>query len=200
MKTGPDAATLKPDRRGARACNPASRGQSEAWLVAMRGALRYGTGPNGEILLAGGGHWMVGDLARRGSSEATLLAGRYEVENGPTAAQRNGAKPAERILTRNAYSLWDGCNHTEGLAITFERQLFVHGSGLTTLASCAPDRVDSGLKRIARSEPRIGRIPGGLLLWSPAGVVRLRRTGDAPPGTGGVTTRLLRGMSFTLLG
>jgi heat shock protein HslJ len=199
-QTGPGSATVKPDRRSARACNPASRGQSEAWLAAMRGPLRYGTGPNGEILLAGGGHWMVGDLLRRGSSEVMSLSGRYEVENGPTAAQRNGAKPAELILARNAYYLWDGCNRTEGLAIPFERQLFLHGSGLSTLANCLPGRDDSAFKRIVLSEPRIGRIPGGLLLSSPAGTLRLRRTGDAPPGAGGVTTRLLPGMRFTLLG
>lgn len=199
-QTSPGAATLTSDRRTTRTCNSASRGQSEAWIAAMRGAMRYGNGPNGEILLAGTGHWMVGDLVRRGSSEAAALAGRYEVVRGRTAAQRNGAKPAELILARNAYYLWDGCNRTEGLAIPFERQLFLHGSGLTTLANCVPGRNDARLKRIVMSEPRIGRIPGGLLLSSPAGAIRLRRTGDAPQGTGGVTTRLLPGMRFTLLG
>lgn len=199
-QTGPGTVSLSPDRRTARTCNPASRVQSEAWIAAMRGPLRYGNGPNGEILLAGGGHWMVGDIIRRGSSEAASLAGRYEVEGGPTATHPDGAKPAELILTRNAYSLWDGCNRTEGLAIPFERQLFLHGSGLSTLANCLPGRDDARLKRIVLAEPRIGRIPGGLLLSSPAGAVRLRRTGDAPPGTGGVTTRLLSGMRFTLLG
>ena len=197
---GPGAVTLSPDRRTPRTCNPASRGQSEAWVQAMRGPLRYGNGPNGEILLAGGGHWMVGDLVRRGSSEATSLSGRYEVEGGPTAAQRNVARPAELVLTRNSYSLWDGCNRTEGLAIPFERQLFLHGSGLSTLANCLPGRDDARLKRVVLSEPRIGRIPGGLLLSSAAGDIRLRRTGDAPPGTGGVTTQLTPGMRFTLLG
>jgi hypothetical protein len=166
----------------------------------MRGALRYSNGPNGEILLAGAGHWMIGDLVRRGSSEAASLAGRYEVEGGPTAAQRNGAKPAELILTRNAYYLWDGCNRTEGVAIPFERQLFLHGSGVTTLANCMPGRDDAYFKRVVTSEPRIGRIPTGLLLASPAGSIRLRRMGDAPPGTGGVTTRLQPGMRFTILG
>jgi heat shock protein HslJ len=199
-QAGPGTVTVSPDRRTARTCNPASRVQSEAWAQAMRGALRYGNGPNGEILLAGGEHWMVGDIIRRGSSEAASLAGRYEVEGGPTAAQRNGAKPAELILTRNAYYLWDGCNRTEGLAIPFERQLFLHGSGLSTLANCLPGRDDARFKHIVLAEPRIGRIPGGLLLSSPAGAIRLRRTGDAPPGAGGVTTRLLPGMRFTLLG
>ncbi|WP_431848391.1 META domain-containing protein [Allosphingosinicella sp.] len=198
-QTGHGAVVLKPDRSTARACNSASRGQSEEWLTAMRGLLRYVNGPNGEILLAGGGHWMVGDLVRRGSSEATSLSGRYEVEGGPTAAQRNGAKPAELILTRNAFYLWDGCNHTEGLAIPFERQLFLHSSGLTTLANCLPGRDDVRFKRIILSEPRIGRIPKGLLLSSPAGAVRLRRSGGAPTGTGGVTSRLAPGMRFTLL-
>lgn len=199
-QAGPGAVTLSPDRRTARACNPASRAQSEAWAQALRGALRYGNGPNGEILLAGGGHWMVGDLVRPGSSETASLAGRYEVENGPTAAERNGAKPAELVLTRNAYYLWDGCNRAEGLAITFDRQLFLQGSGLSTLAHCLPGRDDVRLKDVVSSEPRIGRIPGGLLLSSPLGSVRLRRTGDAPPGTGGITTRLVSGMRFTLPG
>lgn len=199
-QAGPDTVALNPDRRTSRTCNPASRKQSEAWAQAMLGTLRYGNGPNGEILLAGGGHWMVGDLVRRGSSEAAALAGRYEVAGGSTPAQRNGAKPAELILTRNAYYLWDGCNHTEGLAIPFERQLFIHASGLTTLANCSPGRDDARFKGIVLAEPRIGRIPGGLLLSSPAGAIRLRRTGDAPPGTGGVTTSLLPGMRFTLQG
>jgi hypothetical protein len=109
-QAGPDSVTLVPERRTSLACNPASRGQSEAWAQAMRGPLQYRTGPNFEVLLAGGGHWMVGDLVRRGSSDAGSLAGRYEVEGGPTAAQRNGGKPPELILTRNAYYLWDGCN------------------------------------------------------------------------------------------
>jgi len=195
---GQGVVILSPDRRTIRSCNAASRGQSEAWVGAMRGALRYSNGPNGEILLAGGGHWMVGGLVRRGSSEAASLAGRYEVEGGSTVAQRNGAKPPELILTRNAYALWDGCNHTEGLSIPFERQLFTFGSGLTTLANCMPGRSDARLKRIVASEPRIGRTSGGLLLLSQAGAVRLRRTGDAPPGTGGVATRLAPGRRFTL--
>ena len=199
-QTGPSAVTLSPDRRAARTCNPASRGQSEAWLAAMRGALRYGNGPNGEILLAGGGHWMVGDLIPRGSSEAGVarrpLRGRGRARR--SAAQRR--QTGRTHPTRNAYHLWDGCNRTEGIAIAFERQLFLHGSGLTTLANCLPDRDDARLKQVVLSEPRIGRIPNGLLLSSAAGAVRLRRTGDAPPGTGGVTTRLAPGMRFTLLG
>lgn len=196
---GEGMVTLSPERRMPRTCNIASRGQSEGWVHAMRGALRYVNGPNGEILLAGGGQWMVGDLVRRGSSEAAALAGRYEVEGGLTAAQRNGAKPPEFILTRGAYYLWDGCNHTEGLAIPFERQLFLHGSGLSTLANCLPGRDDPRFKRIILSEPRIGRLPSGLVLSSAAGAIRLRRTGDAPAGTGGVTTRFLPGMRFTML-
>jgi heat shock protein HslJ len=200
LQSGSGAITLKPEHRTERNCNAASKKQSELWAQAMRGALRYSNGPNGEILLAGGGHWMIGDLVRRGSSEAASLAGRYEVEGGQTAAQRNGAKAAELILTRNAYYLWDGCNRTEGLAIPFERQLFLHGSGVTTLANCMPGRADAYFKRVVTSDPRIGRTPTGVLLSSPAGSIRLRRTGSAPPGTGGVTNRLLPGMRFELLG
>ncbi|MCP3732487.1 META domain-containing protein [Sphingomonas sp. MG17] len=199
-QTGPGAATLKPERRTARSCNAASRVQSDAWVTALRGALRYGNGPNGEILLAGGGHWMSGDLVRRGSSEARSLAGRYEVERSSGAAQRDGARRPELILASDAYSLWDGCNRAEGLAIAFERQLFLHPNGLATLANCPSAHTDDHLKRVVLSEPRIGQIPGGLLLSSPAGTVRLRRTGDIPPGAGTSSTRLVHGMRFLVLG
>ncbi|GAA4013287.1 hypothetical protein GCM10022280_09370 [Sphingomonas swuensis] len=142
---------------------------------------------------------MVGGLDRRGSSEAAALAGRYELEGGATAAQRNGAKPPELILTRNAYYLWDGCNHAEGLALAYERQLFLHGSGLSTLANCMPGRDDPRFKRINVSEPRIGRTLDGLLLSSTAGAMRLRRTGEVPSTSDGVTTRLKPGTNFTFI-
>jgi hypothetical protein len=61
-------------------------------------------------------------------------------------------------------------------------------------------RDDAYFKRVVTSEPRIGRTPTGLLLASPAGAIRLRRTSEAPPGTAGVTTRLLPDMKSTLLG
>ena len=95
--------------------------------------------------------------------------------------------------------MWDGCNRTEGLAIAFERQLFLHSSGISTLANCLPGRSDDRFKNIVLSEPRIGRIPGGLLLSSSGGSIRLRRTGDLSPSIGGVTTRLTPGMRFSLL-
>jgi heat shock protein HslJ len=57
LKTGPGAVTLSPSGRTSRTCNPASAAQSRAWAQAMRGPLRYSNGPNGEMLLAGGGHW-----------------------------------------------------------------------------------------------------------------------------------------------
>jgi hypothetical protein len=184
-QTGPGAVTLKPDRRTVRACNPASRQQSEAWGQAMAGPLRYGNGPNGEILLAGGGHWMVGDLVRRGSSEAPSLAGRYEVADSRAAGRGGDARPAELILARNAYYLWDGCNRTEGLAIAFERQLSVHGSGVSTLASCPPSADGVRLKTIL-SPSRASAASRAVCCWRPrpapsafAGRAMLRRAMSA---------------------
>lgn len=197
-QNGADTVSFSPDVRTPRACNSSSRMHSEDWTGAMQGTLRYVNGPNGEILLAGGGHWMVADLARRGNSEATLLTGRYRIEHGRAATQLNEARPPELILTRNAYYLWDGCNQTEGIAIAFERQLFLHGSGLSTLANCKADSRDGRFKDILLSEPRIGRTPEGLRFSSQVGSVRLRRVGNAP-ATGGVTSRLGAGMRFSLL-
>lgn len=195
-QSGAGAVLLTPGAAQPRNCDAASRGQSEAWVAAMRGPLNYVTGPNGEVVLAGGGHWMVGDAVRRGSADAALIEGKWRIEGA--AAGQNGARPPEVIFAKNAYYLWDGCNHSEGLAILFERKLSTHGSGLSTLAACAPGQVDARLGEIVTSAPLIGLTEGGVRLVSAAGELRLVRAGDAPASSA-VTSRLAAGMRFTLL-
>lgn len=199
---GEGRARFVPGHRTPKACPAAERAWHERLANGLAGEKRYVTGPNGEIVLAGDGHWLTGELTRRRSAEGReLLAGRWEVEGGSTAASRNGARPPQVTFTRNAYYLWDGCNATEGLLIAYERKLLTHGSGLSTLAPCLPGRDDPLLKAVVASSPRFGTLDGSRLrLVSAAGAVTLRRTGPAPVFTGGVTTKLVPGQRFTLLG
>ena len=67
----------------------------------------------------------------------------------------------------------------EGLAIPYERQLFLHSTGVTTLANCSPDPDRVRFKSVVLAQLLIARIPGGLPLCSPSSAIRLRRTGDA---------------------
>ena len=199
---GEDRVRFETGRRTSKACSTAERAWNERLANRLEGEKRYVTGPNGEIVLAGGGGWLTGEATRRGSAEGPeLLAGTWQVEGGVTAASRNGARPPEVIFTRNAYYLWDGCNATEGLLIAYERQLLTHGSGLSTLANCMAGRDDPKFKAVVTSAPRFGTlIGGGLRLVSAAGELRLRRVGPARTMTGGVMTRLVAGQRFAVLG
>ena len=200
-QTGEGRARFVPGRRTPLPCAAPARARDGAIAAAIAGEKQYATGPNGELVLAGGGHWLTGEATRRGAVDAALLAGMWQVESGPIAASRNGARPAQVLFLARSYALWDGCNRTEGLLISYERRLFTHGSGLSTLANCTAGRVDPKLKAVVTSNPRFGTLPGGgLRLVSPAGEVRLRRVGPAPASSGGVTTRLVAGQRFTFLG
>jgi hypothetical protein len=182
-----------------RPCTAAQEAPSAGLVEAVAGHRRYATGPNGELVLAGTEHWVVGQQIRRGAAEQAMIAGTWQVEGGPTAATRNGARPPEVRFAGRAYYLWDGCNHTEGLAILHERVLHSFGSGMSTLANCMAGRDDPKLKAVVTSTPSVGTLPGGgLLLRSAAGEVRLRRAGAASPDQT-VSSRLGAPMRFTLL-
>ncbi len=198
---GEGRASFRPDRRTPVACAAPAKARDAAIAAAIAGDRDYATGPNGELVLAGGGHWLTGEATRRGAAEAALIGGTWQVEGGSSAASRNGAQPAQVTFGPRSYSLWDGCNRTEGLMIAYERQLFTHGSGLSTLANCMAGRDDPKLKAVVTTGPRFGTLSGGgLRLVSAAGEVRLRRVGPALASSGGVTTGLVAGQRFTLLG
>lgn len=196
---GEGAARFAPGLETARACPEPSKAQSRQYAEALKGDKRHVSGPNGEIVMAGGRHWLVGDQVRRGSAEQPRIHGLWRVEGGTNEAQQNGVRPPEVRFAGRAYYLWDGCNHTEGLAILHERTLHGFGSGMSTLATCMDGRSNSKLKAVVTSSPRVGVLPsGGLVLRSASGEVRLVRVGPASADRT-VSSRLAEGMVFTLL-
>lgn len=184
-----------------RACSAAEQSDTRALLAALTGAKRYVTGPNGEFVLAGDGRWLTGEGVRVGAAEAALVAGRWRREDAPGAQAPGGGRPPELVLTERSFSLWNGCNATEGLVILFERRLITRGSGTSTLANCPSAHVDRAFAQVIGSQPRVGLLAdGGLLLSSPAGELRLRKVGAIDPKSGGVRRTLGHPMRFTLLG
>lgn len=183
-----------------RACPEELQTGSRALLAALPGEKRYVTGPNGEIILAGGGHWFEGEGVRVGVAEAQLVVGRWRREDWRDATHPTSARPPELVLTERSFHLWNGCNATEGLAILFERQLITRGSGVSTLANCPPEQIDRQFAQVLGSQPRVGVLAdGGLLLSSPAGELRLRKVGSVNPKDGGVRRTLGHPMRFALL-
>jgi hypothetical protein len=164
------------------------------------GDLRYVVGPNGEFVLANAEHWTTGQRDRKLAAETPdLLSGRWRItsiDGGEVPPPRE--RPAELAFGSGFFGIWDGCRHSEGVAIVRDRQLFTHGSGVVTMANCPPDPVRTKINAVVTSSPRIARATGGgLALISRAGVLRLERTSSQPLGVG-VQTRLRSGMAFDL--
>ncbi|HEX8568726.1 MAG TPA: META domain-containing protein [Caulobacteraceae bacterium] len=182
-----------------RACADALAGPGEALARAVEGRLSYVVGPNGEFVLAGRDHWVVGWGDPTFGGEATLLHGQWRVASVDGAVPPASERPAELGFGPGAFAVWDGCRHSEGVAIALERRLFTHGSGAVTAANCPADPVRAKINAVVAASPRIATTAdGGLALVSRAGTLRLRRTSARAFGTG-VETRLRTGRAFDLM-
>jgi heat shock protein HslJ len=182
-----------------RSCSEHQVRTAEALTRTLVGELRYVVGPNGEFVLASAEHWATGqrDL-KLGAEEPDLLSGRWRVTSVNGGTPPAGERPAEVALGPGFFGVWDGCRHSEGVAIALQRQLFTHGSGVVTAANCPESPVRTKINAVVTSSPRVARTAGGgLALVSRAGVLRLERTSSQPFGVG-VQTRLRSGTAFDL--
>ncbi|TFI56949.1 META domain-containing protein [Sphingomonas parva] len=194
------AVALEPGSRADRACGSALTAPSEALIGAVAGRLAYTVGLNGELVLAGGDHWIVGRRdVTLGWEQPNLLSGRWRIVSVDGTPPPPAERPAELAFGPGAFALWDGCRHSEGVAIAHERRLFVLGSGVVTLANCPADPVRAEIAAALGGGPRIALTgAGGVALVSDAGTLRLERVSTQPFGTG-VETRLRAGSAFDLL-
>lgn len=187
------AIVLEPGRETARACRPELAGPSAALTRTMEGRLHYAIGPNEEIVLANADRWAAGGGDRAFSrGEPDPLVGQWRVLSVAGVPPPPSERPAELGFGGGSFAVWDGCRHSEGVAITHARQLFTFGSGVVTLANCPRDEVRARLNAIVGSSPRVARTSdGGLALVSRAGSLRLARKAARSFGTG--VERKLRG-------
>jgi heat shock protein HslJ len=158
-------------------CPAADRQFAERLGVMLAARPGFVTGPNGEILIGGGGHWLWGERPRQAlADEAPLLGGRWRIvgiDGRPPAEGRE----AGLAFGPTGYSGGTGCNGMQGLYLAHGRRLFT-GWGVQTQMGCGGP-VGAQEKRIVAllgSGPRIGVAGGGeIALMDSEGSVRLRR-------------------------
>ncbi|GAA4013425.1 hypothetical protein GCM10022280_09620 [Sphingomonas swuensis] len=140
------------------------------------GALAYVVGPNDQLVIAGKGNFIVGQFTRfTDQQEHSLLTGKWLVRAIDGRAPNVSPTPPNIIFSKASYGVWDGCNHTEGVYLTYGRQLLTRDSGLSTLANCLPERVSPQVPAIVGSSPQIARTKNGLALISSRGRLDLKR-------------------------
>lgn len=163
-----------------RSCGP----EDQALRGLFASAPHYVVGPNRELVIGGGEHWLTGQFARRpGLGDQPLLRGEWRIEKVDGEVPLKTERPPSLIFGASSYAVWDGCNHSEGVQLVLARQLFTRGSGISTLASCAPDPLRSRIHAIVAGNPRIAKTEGGLALVAPAGMLRLTRQSSRGFGT-----------------
>lgn len=168
-----------------RGCGSAERPADEAFRAMIAAAPRFVTGPNRELVMGGGGHWLAGQFDRAFGRDDKLLRGEWRIDTVDGTPPAVVERPASLVLGNVSYAVWDGCNHTEGVSLIVSRRLFTRGSGVSTLVNCPPDPLRARIRRIVGADPRIAKTSsGGLALVSRAGTLRMTRLSARGFGTG----------------
>jgi heat shock protein HslJ len=151
-----------------------------AAAAVMGSTARFATGPNGEILIGGGGHWIGGERPREAlGDDAPLLAGSWRIE------RIGGAAPAgePRIAFGPAgYGGTTGCNAFQGQYLAHRRRLFA-GPALRTEQGCGElTAQEERIVALLAAAPGIARAAaGGLVLADGRGRLHLSRLSSSAP-------------------
>ena len=179
-RQGGDRIEARPDPFLTRACDGGAAALDDR-LVAMLGARpRFVTGPNGEILIGGGGHWATGERPRSPlADEAPLLAGSW------TIVAIDGRPPAggEAAIAfgPTGFSGSAGCNSFQGYFLAHGRRFYAPPA-MATEMGCGPPLAaqERRVGALLSGAPRIALAGDGeIALVDEAGSLRLRRTSAA---------------------
>lgn len=190
---------LQSGNETARPCRSELAEPDAALGRALTGKLHYVIGPNDEIVLANASQWMAGQHDRTfGNDDKLLTAGAWQITEVDGAILPASARPPTLNFGAGSFAVWDGCRHSEGVALTYARQLFTLGSGVVTMANCPPDPVRKRINDVVSASPKIARAgERGVALISRVGTLRLVQTSAKSFGTG-VVMQLRSGMKFDL--
>ena len=185
------------------ACAPEAEAIDSAIAALLSAQPAFATGPNGEILIAGDGHKVVGERPRSGLADnSALLAGSWRILaiDGAPPVPSSGSRIA---FTPTGYSGSASCNAFQGQYLAHARRFF-SAQPIQTEMACIGIVADQEAKvtAILSAAPAIGLAgPDELELVAATGRLRLHRDG---PGAGTPEARLwdgepLRG-ELTMLG
>lgn len=158
---------------------PPQEASIDAKLAALMTArARFATGPNGEILIAGGGHWLVGARPRNQPvDDASLLAGGWQIVAIDGAAPMAGTRPALGFGAAG-YGGTTGCNAIQGLFLAQDRRLFTEPGPQTEQGCGKMTRQEERITGLLAASPRIALTPQGeIALVDRSGALLLRRNG-----------------------
>jgi heat shock protein HslJ len=165
----------RPDPIVTRACTADAAALDDRLKALLAARPRFATGPNGEILIGGGGHWATGERPRSPlADESPLLAGRWRI------IAIDGAPPAGEARISfgpTGYSGSASCNAMQGFYLAHARRLF-SPPPMRTEMGCGPP--------LAAQEARVAALLAGMprialagddeiALVDRAGGLRLRR-------------------------
>jgi heat shock protein HslJ len=166
-------------------CSSTLKAQDDSIRAMVAAGPHYVVGPNRELVIGGGDHWLTGWFDRTVEREAAeSLRGEWRVKTVDGASPKAMPRPPSVIFGKSSYAVWDGCNHSEGIMLVVAGQLFTRGSGVSTLANCMPDPMRGRVPAIVGSNPRIAKTDGGgIALVAPSGTLRLKRVSARESGT-----------------
>jgi heat shock protein HslJ len=170
----------------AKPCPAAAAAHDAALAALLASPTRFTTGPNGEILIGGGGHWLTGERPRADLTDnAPLLAGTWRIAEIDGAPPASGTEPGISF-GRAGYSGGTGCNSFQGHYLAHRRRVFT-GMTMQTEMGCgaltAQERRIIGLLDGAPAIARAGE--NEIALVDATGRLLLRRAapaGWAPEG------------------
>jgi heat shock protein HslJ len=158
-------------------CAPEAAATDSRLRTVMSALRSYVVGPNRELVMGGGEHWLVGQFeAATAKADKAALLGEWRVESVVGAKPLDRPRPPSLIFGASSYAIWDGCNHSEGIYLALDGQLFTRGSGLSTLAACEADPLRPRIATVLGSKPRIAKTKeGNIALVAASGTLQLDR-------------------------
>lgn len=143
----------------------------------------FSVGSNGELLIAGGGHWLA---AERDTSAAARdmprLTGSWDIirlDGQPLRTDAPVGHPARLDFGATAYTGSTGCNSISGNYVARGGRLYTD-PGPTTERGCgALTAQENRIYALLRASPQIGRSDDDVRLIDEAGSMLIRRTSRA---------------------
>lgn len=149
----------------------------------------FSVGPNGEVLIAGGGHWIAGARdAIATEREVPALSGSWDIiglDGRPPATFGKSDERAPRIdFGSTIYTGSTGCNSIAGNFLVRGGRLYTNPGAVTEMG-CGPlTAQEDRIYALLNAAPHIGREGEDMRLVDQRGSMSIRRT-NRPPGARG---------------
>lgn len=166
----------------------------------------FSVGPNGELLIAGGGHWIAAERdAIAAARDTPGLTGSWDIvqlDGRPPAIEDPAGQPPRIDFSATAYTGSTGCNSILGGFVARGSRLYT-SPGPTIEKGCgALTAQENRIYALLRAAPQIGRAGSDIQLIDDAGSMVIRRTSrvsNAGPAAWPLPTRYT-GIAISLNG